>query len=287
MSYDLYFTSPVISFAEFQGYFEGRSHYQIGGKTAWYGNKDTGVYFSFDYNDRNTEEVRDEEAPVYSVMFNINYFRPSYFALEAEVEVSAFAGHFGCQIDDPQTGIQGDYRREDFIDGWNSGNHRSYQSILPRLTEADPPVPSMPAEAQERIWRWNYSRGARSEAMVEDRFIPLIFMVEHEGELVSFCVWPDALPSLLPEVDRLWIARSVLAPKPLFGKKEDDHCFVPFESMRALLAPYQIEEAGQRAYRLPLAMPTVILQQIRKLKPMRGEAKRVEPDKILTRELMG
>jgi hypothetical protein len=133
MSYDLYFSvregRPAISDEEFAAYFNGRRHYQLNDTQAWYENKDTGVYFSFDYGDEDfddeeidddEEEALDEDDPEEEefpalASFNLNFCRPSFFVLEAEIEVGQFVRNFDLVIQDPQSDRQGEYLSEEFI----------------------------------------------------------------------------------------------------------------------------------------------------------------------------
>jgi len=100
MSYDLFFTQPEITLEQFLDYFAGRSRYRVENAQAWYENEDTGVYFCFDYS---IEPEYDPEAPAGIVAFNLNFYRPHFFALEAEPEVRSFVDYFNCSVHDPQT----------------------------------------------------------------------------------------------------------------------------------------------------------------------------------------
>src|SRR5580658_8884848 len=92
MSYDLLFKprNGLLDQGDLVRYFSHRHNYKVDGAQAIYGNEDTGVYFQFDL--QTASEASDTED--YPVAFNINYFRPSYFILEAEMEVSAFVRTF-------------------------------------------------------------------------------------------------------------------------------------------------------------------------------------------------
>ncbi|MDD5260259.1 MAG: hypothetical protein PHD76_00260 [Methylacidiphilales bacterium] len=129
MSYDLYFTSPKISREEFTSYFRSRSSYEVSDQQALYQNQDTGVYFSFDYTE---SEPVDEGAIKSSAAFNLNFYRPHFFALEAVDEVTAFVEHFKFLIHDPQNdGMEnGPYSPEVFLKGWNHGNEFGYAAVL-------------------------------------------------------------------------------------------------------------------------------------------------------------
>src|SRR5262249_30275746 len=112
MSYDLFFyrdkEQPAITGTAFQKYFRARADYQVKDSQVWYENEDTGVYFSFDYGEREEEEVS----------FNMNYNRPHIFGLEAELDVSAFVQFFRVLVDDPQdAGMgQGAYTSQGFLE---------------------------------------------------------------------------------------------------------------------------------------------------------------------------
>src|SRR5436190_13882956 len=112
MSYDLFFTSAQISQEDFRSYFQKRPAYELHGNQAAYQNKETGVYFSFEYGDT-------PPGFKYLASFNINYYRPHYFILEAEPEVSRFVERFGFEVHDPQTDGMGDgpYTPEGLLNG--------------------------------------------------------------------------------------------------------------------------------------------------------------------------
>lgn len=61
---------------------------------------------------------------VVSTAFEVNYNRPNFFGLEAEIELSAFVTEFQPRIHDPQMRGMGDgpYFGEGFLSGWNFWN---------------------------------------------------------------------------------------------------------------------------------------------------------------------
>jgi len=285
MSYDLLFIEPAISLADFQSYFAKIPNYRVEGLTAIYENEETGVYFRFECNDQ-TSTVHDAEEPPHYAAFDLNYFRPSFFALEAAPEISAFVRHFGCKIGNARPGNQGVFDENHFIEDWNYGNESSYGTIRRLHGDSMDGYHFRPEQELLRIWRWNYTRKSRSEAMRDDLFIPKIFWGLFDGILKSFCAWPDAIPSILPPVDGLWISRTNLAPQPLFGKKSDDQCFVPFETMRPLLEPYYVDSPTLPSFKLPLTVPSPILDRVRRLEPMKSKVTGIHPERVLVKELI-
>jgi hypothetical protein len=284
MSYDLFFTEPAISQEQFASHFSERPCYQLNEGQAWYQNEDTGVYFSFDYAE---EEPEDPEAPEGCVSFNLNFYRPHYFGLEAEPEVRALVDRFGFKILDPQNeGMgEGEYTTEGFLRGWNAGNDFGYRAIL-GSGDAPEVVHSRPKEELEAIWRWNYSRGSCQSQYGEDVFVPIIMFVQSGADLHSIAVWPDAIPTLIPLVDSLVVPREELAPRPLRGEAEDS-CFVPFDRVRPVLERYATEDYARPAFCLSYtSVPDDISRFVENLEPFAEELQGVPADDVLNRELV-
>lgn len=100
MSYDLFLRPRKVAIGkkDFEAYFQDRRFYDAEAGHAAYSNEETKAYFSFEWVDARD----DEEGELYPIAFNINYFRPSYFIMEAEIEVSALVRAFDLVVDDPQ-----------------------------------------------------------------------------------------------------------------------------------------------------------------------------------------
>src|SRR5262249_13577013 len=95
------------------------------GDEVHYSHPDTGVYFHFT---RVKGGKRDSDDPNEGgrthVYFNMNFYRPHTFGLEAAEVLGRFVERFDLTVDDPQSeGMgQGEYSREGFLRGWNAGN---------------------------------------------------------------------------------------------------------------------------------------------------------------------
>ena len=284
MSYDLYFTTPKISRDQFEGYFADNGLYMVKDDEAWYENEDTGVYFHFAYND---QPPADDDDIDHSVMFNLNFCRPHYFALEAEPEVSRFIEHFSCSIYDYQSsGMEtGPYTRDGFLEGWNTGNSYGYKAIL---NLEDPPerIWSRSGQELEAIWSWNFLKRSRQENMGEDIFIPGIFFMTKDEELVTTCVWPDAISTLIPRVDYLYIVRKELAPRKWF-KKTEDKCLVRPSEVEGILGEYRIAGYEMEAFKLPASGTLAAVRDfVRSLDALTGNLEGVPADQVLNRELL-
>ncbi len=225
MSFDLYFTpkESLPTSDQLEAYLEVRANYGVEDGRAWYENEDTGVYFSLQLSTGEADEEEDEEdegerGP--SVVFNMNYFRPSFFALEAALELEAFVNHFGLQVDDPQVEGMGNgpFTREGFLRGWNAGNHFACSALLSMQSIED--VSVYPADGLRRIWEWNYHRNDRKAEAGECVFIPKIMFLPGQQRARTAIVWPGGCPIYMPKVDCLLIYRGTEEVDNLQGERE-------------------------------------------------------------------
>ncbi len=287
MSYDLFFKrSTAVSADEFTAVFERREHFKVEGTQAAYQNEDTGVYFAFDL--ASSSEADDEaDRPDHFASFNLNYYRPHYFGLEAAPVLKAVVEAFGCEIEDPQMEGLGDgpFNEEGFLRGWNKGNAFAHRAVL-QADKGPKEVYCRPSHELEAIWRWNLGRSDLQRRMGKGTFVPRIFWVVVEGVLSSAVVWPDGIPELLPAVDVYFIAREQLAPRIFFMRREDA-CLV----RRADLQPF-IGAFDSASYALPVHHfnfqhpPDEFCDFVRRLRPEIKKRPKPAMDEVLTRELV-
>lgn len=316
MSYDLYFhAAEPVDVLDVRQYFAARDHYQVGDDQVVYENPDTGVYFTLDLGSHDEGEEDDDEeleidpeeasraASRVPVAFNINYFRPHVFGLEAEPELTAFVRQFGLAVDDPQhdgMGV-GAYSPEGFLRGWDAGNEFGHRAFL-QHGAGEGPIPSLPRAELERWWSWNLCRQALMadfEVMLDGGFVPTIFFflgVAAPDAVTTAVVWGDCIPIAIPtEVDVVILVGEAL-PAPRFVRRADlDPVLAEFEVVAG--GARRLEVAGrartvQAAYRnvfyeddppaglweRVLACPALELAD-------EGPA-RLAPDRILTREVL-
>lgn len=234
MSYDLYLdrSTPVIP-DEFHAFFSQRPMFRAENGQAFYENEDTGVYFIF-----NLATGGEREEPTHKVSFNLNYFRPHYFAREAASELAEVIDAFGFEIHDPQNAGMGatPFSEEGFLRGWDHGNEFGYQAVLRSET---PPttVHSRPTAELDAIWRWNRQKSAIQNELGEAVFVPRVFWVLADEKLSSAVVWPDGISELVPSVDLYFIGRDQLAPRRFF-RRQKDTCIVSRSELEQALGPF-------------------------------------------------
>jgi hypothetical protein len=210
MSYDLeFYFEPPIPRQRIVEYLAARKHFKIENDKVLYARSDTGVYFFMKL--RSSRNLLLQRTIV-SADFEINYYRPSYFGIEVENELSAFVAAFKPRIHDPQMrGMgEGSYSREGFLSGWNFGNVFAVHSIMSRDPADD--VPSMPADQMRAVWEWNYQSSALKWRRPSS-FVPEIMFFRIKGRLSRVAIWPTGMQILLPKVDYVLVGRLVAGEK--------------------------------------------------------------------------
>ena len=145
---------------------------------------------------------------------------------------------------------------------------------------------SRPGQELESIWSWNYLKRSRQESIQEDIFIPTIMFMIKDGELVTICAWPDAISTLIPQVDYLYIPRKQLAPRKWF-KKTEDQCLIRMSEAEGILGEYRTDGYEIEACKLPAPVtPAAVHAFVRGLTAYSGKLAGVPADKVLNRELL-
>ena len=283
MSYDLYFKSRTASqplHADFAAYFSGRDGYRFQGGQALYSNEDTGVYFNFENNN-------GEDGSAQTIAFNMNYYRPSYFALEAEPEVHAFVRALDLVVSDPQiNGMgEGEYNSDLFHSGWRAGNEFGIHAILGHQKKPDI-VYSRPMEDLHRIWRWNSGRKQYQSELGDKIFVPRVMFLRTGNEASSAVVWPDGAPTIIPEVEYLIVVRNELAPRRLLSKK-NDVVFLERGLADKILSRYGSTDAAGTTALTYKERPNEVISFVRSLKTSAEPKQGLAPDQVLDRELVG
>ncbi len=288
MSYDLFLRPRhgSLSHDRFREYFGARALYQVHGDTAVYQNPDTGIYFTFDYvrpgGDHDPEDP--PELLACPLAFNLNYYRPSCFALEAEPELTALVRAFDLLVHDPQISGMGDgeYTPEGFFRGWHGGNRVAHSGELARVA---PPAYTRPEAELTRAWRWNYDRLRRQESLTEDLFVASIFHIAVDGAACTATVWPDGIPAIVPRAEFVLMHRKEFAPGALLWKKPDTPR-VPWADVEPLLRRHATVVEGP-AFRIGYTRaPADVVEFLKRLPAASLAYEAIPTDKILETEMV-
>ena len=291
MSYDLFFHKPGLTESQFSAYFSARPNYKLGPGQAIYENEDTGVSFMFEFGrDEDNEDEQETDEPETErpdASFNLNFFRPHFFGLEAEPEVRAFVERFKPEVDDGQAeGMgAGPFTTEGFLRGWNKGNEFAYRAFL-KMEDGPEVVASLPTAELDSIWRCNYAHKQYQDKLGERVFVPRIMFLKIDSKLCSVSTWAEGIPALLPITDGLLVGRKPSGFRRLF-KRDWESCYVAFDEARRVMptkpdASTYARPAILLDYQSP---PREIAQFIKGLRPL-NKLEGVHPSRVLNRELL-
>ena len=152
MSYDLFFKPRIGTFKQerFFEYFRLREHYVQSSLQFWYKNEDTGVYFSFEF-----QEPDQADLPV---ALNINFFRPAILFLRQSQKSPTSSDISICSSRIPKCMA---WARESIKQTClflvNHGNEFAYSKLTNEVSQRDN-ISSFASDKLFRIWTWNRSR---------------------------------------------------------------------------------------------------------------------------------
>lgn len=281
MSYDLFLQprAGTVSAEQFQGYFNERPHYAVEGNRAGFFNPDTGVGFAFTYN---PEPSRKDD---FSIYFNINVMRPSFFFLEACPEVTDLIKHFDILIVDPQTegANKREYDQKAFLESWTNLNLFACEVLLKRepgvvYVPAAPDEIHLPMEQLNAAWRWNRNRKKMQEDD-GDFHVPKIGFALIDGVPATLAIIPSNNLSVICEADFLSIA----------GSSESNRSVLTWREARPMFNTWE-EAWGEPIEGYPPLFTTIdpvyMDEYLDKMPPNGRKVVKIEPAGILDREIV-
>src|SRR5262249_47495192 len=132
-----------------------------------YSNEGTGVYFHWHWHEA------DDKGNAAFVAFEIDYFRPHTFGLEAADVLRPFVDHFRLVVEDPQPyGMgEGEFSEEGFLRGYNSQNRATSRGIAAHGERVSGDylrrcgVHWQPRARNRAYWQWNRGRRRLDSAL--------------------------------------------------------------------------------------------------------------------------
>jgi hypothetical protein len=284
---------------EFESYCKSRSCFTVDGTHVGYGNDKTGVYFGFDYYDgTGRTDADDPMAGREHIHFNLNYYRPHIFGLEAEQTLTRLVKALDLVVSDPQSEGMGDgeYTPEGFLRGWNTGNrfaHQAYLALEQRGEKIIGHQHVLPAKTLRACWEWTYGINTLYDRVHDDDidvFIPRVMFALCDGALRTLCVWPQLIPTALPAVDRILVLRDQL-PAHLAEGTNTTRALVTWQQVCEAASGFERESWKGLEYVLldygtAEEAPDELIDFVRALPAYDGTIQGIATDQILDEELV-
>ena len=310
MSFDLYLypggDQPPLDPERFLGALRGKL-YTPSDDCVAYSNPDTGVEFTFTYYEGGAEaEGTDskEHSQAFRarphVHFNLNYFRPHTFGLEAGRVLSRFARALKLRQYDPQNGDERDaFDADAFLASYDKGNQGAHKALRALGVGGD--VLSLPAQLNRALWDWNYNREEIADDFLScdviDVFVPRIMFSREDRRARSFCLFPNLIPTAVPKVDRVLITRDKLAG-PFESLSRATPAWVRWEELCAAAAGFEVRATEpddedhphlilyrDEEYVNQESAPEALARWVAALPDWPGRPDQIFPSKILDEEL--
>ena len=290
MSYDLFFKprSGSLNRAAFDSHFAENPLFDIGETEVTYQNEATGTYFAFGWQDVGSTHAEGEDPEsAYPIWFNLNFFRPSTFALEAAPHVTALVRAFDLVVSDPQTnGMgEGDFSVEGFFAGWNAGNEWAIASIIEKHG-VDEHGGLLPQSEIHRTWQWNLHKAQREASLEQrgiDRFVPTRMYARVDGQVASLIVWPDGIPFESAPTDYVLVIREELAPRS-FLRSKPDRVLLRWSDLAPVIDLHGASDADGVVALTYERVPRDVATFVKKLPAHDPEIAVLSPDRVLDAE---
>jgi hypothetical protein len=313
MSHDLTFYpregSSLLQRKDFFAFFKG-DLYNREGDTINYYNQDTGVYFHLTWyggkkaKKANTEEEATPAGP--RIHFNMNFYRPHTFGLEAAQVLPLLVRRFDLVVNDPQAeGMgEGDFNAEGFLRGWNAGNRFAASAFRQIQSEGETDLSeplTLPAALNRAYWNWNYRRNQFGQDLFDiediDVYVPPIWFCREDEQVRSFVLYPNLIPSAVPKVDYVFVLRNELA-SPYKKRSKKTPGWVRWDELVAAAPGFEVRCEDPDEDELPHLIlfneeytsmenpPEDLAKWVISLPKWPGKPENVPPDEILDAELL-
>jgi hypothetical protein len=217
---------------------------ESGSNDQWpYRNKETGVYFSFDYG--NFDEGQDDTNEIQIVndfvdtrySFNLNFLRPEFFGLEAFPIVEKIVDVFDLYVLNPQDNLDANqprkYRKGELLENWISINAKQSAIFYKKGVHG---LNYHPLKESIDSWKFSFHREALQESLKEDIFVAGFFYIKRKGSNIvsTLSTWPTHIPIILPPTDYIYIIKKI---KGIFKTKEIKG-LTKFETILTIMQPF-------------------------------------------------
>lgn len=257
MSFDLYFcpqNGPAPTTAELKEYFSALPGFEVsdipaGGVDFIYQNEATGVYCIFSYSELDAREL--EGCGSSGLSFNLNYYRPSFFAYETMPLVESFCKNFDLVVEDPQEETVQGAEASRLISSWQSHNTWAMGAMSKTAAEEKLELHYLPEVSATEWWRYMRIRQDIEDGLTRDIFVPsLMFLMSPAKALFRLMLWPEGIAQFFPPADQVYVRRE---KKGIFRTKLEEG-LVSYESVMSTVSSL-LDDYDFRGYRIKYLSP--------------------------------
>jgi hypothetical protein len=237
VSYDLYFCSRERREPFFDDVIAWSGKYPPFKKTSdtqlFYENEDTRAYFTIEQS--STDDTNELDTPTgmsaTGLSFNVNYVRPTFFALEAMPVAESLAREFDLTMLDPQGEGTGAFSADQLTVSWSKSNRWAISAVA----ERDPAsLFYLSPDRATGFWRYMSNYPALTKELESDGvFVPRQSLIAQKNSqrAGTALVWTQGIQLVIPQTD--WIF--VVYPKSFWRREDKILCF----SSETVLAPME------------------------------------------------
>jgi hypothetical protein len=293
--------NPPLLREAFFNYFPAEAPYHHGEDAVSYSNEDTGVYFHWCWHEA------EAEGNTACISFELDYFRPHTFGLEAAEVLRPFVDHFDLIVEDPQPeGLgKGEFSEEGFLCGYEAQNRATSRSIAAHGEREGGDylrrcgVHWQPRTRNRAYWEWNRHRQRLDHALSDEGielYVPQVYFCVIDGEVRSFTLCNNLDPMAVPKVDHVLVARHDLQGR-YKKQSKPGHAWVSWSELVEAAPDFQVREASgdvslpylilfSEEYDGMASAPRSLVRWAIGLPDWGGPLRRIEPRLVLDTELL-
>ena len=211
MSFDLFLSArkgeSMPDQRDLAAWAKKRGNFKANEQQLAYENAATGVYFTLDREDD-------------SLALNLNYCRPTFFALECFDVLADLAKQYSLETSDPQgDGEPQAFNAEQLIASWRKGN----QFACKAMTQLKKELPYLEETKATELWRYLREYPRLKKEYDDEVFVPQVLVVEHNGTVLRGAHLTRPTSYIWPPVDVFWLQNNGIVSASRVSKMLSKH----------------------------------------------------------------
>lgn len=206
MSFDLFLTArkgeKLPAQRDLAAWAKKIGHFKATEQQLVYENTVTGVYFTLGRQDD-------------SLALNLNYCRPTFFALECFEVLADLAKQYPLEASDPQgDGEPQAFNAEKLVASWRKGNGFACKA----MTQLKKELLYLEETKATELWRYLRAYPRLKKEYDDEIFVPQVLVVEHKGTVLRGAHLTRPTSYVWPPVDVFWLMNNGIVPASRVSK---------------------------------------------------------------------